>query len=356
MNHTNEQPEVVIHSTHIECCITIMDIFHNRKEVDHFGGMDAMINELARVTTRKNSAVRSAIRELIRLGFISRTKERYQIEFENYDLAMSQLNGFRAPKQGIDQLIDLLPVNKILNREEINNIYYQLSVPEIDQLMHKLERQGFIAKLIASGERGKYIARKNPESSAFMANPINTVNGYFNIEVVYCYLTALEIHGLSRYGLSNNIYIFNPSIKENKELANISVKAVSLSAGESGIVNIKYGNDSVKVTDIERTLIDCIRKPMYAVGWENVLYALKKVEKVDEYKILNYLKALKQPLLNAKVGFVMKSLLNDKGMSNKTLSQIKLILPRSPVRFFRNQSGKFNPEWNLYVPDDIFND
>lgn len=338
---------------HIERCLEIFDSL-NEAGVAEFDSKKDLIEHVASKHEYKQSAIQNALRELIRLGFITKNRNNYAIVFDKVDEIKSKLFSFMGNELSMAQKISLLPKNKIILRNDLNEIYPQLTSIEIDHLIIRLFKSGHLVKMEGPDSRGKYFSKSEPGTETHIVNPISSVNKYYHYNLIFCYLSALEIHGLSRYGMSNSVFISHKFIEQRMQLANVNVRAVKHSSTEHGKIKLPYGSDSIYVTDVERTIIDCIHKPKYAAGWENTLYAIKKAGYLDEKKLLKYLKALKLPSLNARVGYVLENFAFDKGISIKALTEINQIIPRSPIRFFRDQAGTINTKWNLYIPDDLF--
>jgi len=120
-----------------------------------------------------------------------------------------------------------------------------------------------------------------------------------------------------------------------------------------GIISSSRKNIRINYTDLERTLIDCVQRTKYAGGWENIIYAINRIQKIDEEKIINYLKHFKLPSLNAKIGFLLEANKDRWNISRSGLVMLKQISLSNPINFFRKEPGKLNKEWNLYIPDNI---
>jgi predicted transcriptional regulator of viral defense system len=338
---------------HIQDCL---DILHSVNEAGkaEFTSKKELFAHIASKHRFKDSAIRNAIRELTRLGYIKKKKDNHAIAFDKYEVTKNKLISFIDNDLSMSEKISMLPKNKVILRSDLNEIYSQLTSIEIDHLIIRLVKLGYLEKMEGPASRGRFFSKPEPGTEIHLVNPISSVNRYYYHNLVFCYLSALEIHGLSRYGMTNTVFISHKFIEQKMQLVNVKVRAVKHPATDHGNLKLLYGSDEINVTDIERTIIDCIHKPKYAAGWENVLYAIKKVNYLDESKLLRYLKALKLPSLNARVGYVMENLALEKGISHKALIEINQIIPRKPIRFFRNQAGTINEKWNLYIPDFLF--
>ena len=62
---------------------------------------------------------------------------------------------------------------------------------------------------------------------------------------------------------------------------------------------------SVRVTDMERTILDCIDRPDLAGGLEELVYNLELIGTVDEDRLLRYLPLYGKSVIYQKTGFIL---------------------------------------------------
>jgi predicted transcriptional regulator of viral defense system len=110
------------------------------------------------------------------------------------------------------------------------------------------------------------------------------------------------------------------------------------------------------VTDLERTLIDCIHRPKYAQGWENVVHALDRAKGINGSRMIEYVKQYRTPSLVAKVGLILEHFGDRWKVSGATLNSLRPYLPRTPVKFSRGSGGSLNKDWSIFVPDGVFHE
>lgn len=335
------------------CCLKLIETLNNSEKEDNSFTEDQIIELVKGEDCKYKSRVKAGIRELIRLRYLFKEAKKYKIRRNYFDMTFELISRFKRIDLSIELLYEKLPKSEFLTRQEFNEIYKYYSIPDIDQTVLKLCRHGFIEKVGGEKSRGKYYVKKDSDDTIFFINPIKEIVNLFGSNITFCYHTALEIHGLSRYGMSNEIYIDKkiPNILEQSN--QFTIKTRKIPESDIGITKIKYEKTEINVTDLERTIIDCINKPKYAIGWENVLYALNKVEQINEGTLLSYLKKIRVPALYAKVGYLLGQFKEKWHVSTITIIELKQMKPRNPVRFFRNIPGSLNKDWNLYIPDNI---
>jgi len=335
---------------HKDCCLKLLKALYAIKEQDRTFTTNQFIELVNDKECTNASRIRTSIRELVRFGFLIKKAGKYIIVYEYYNSAYKMINSFGNTAYNIDQLFNKLPKSEIITRRDINRIYLTYSIPQIDQIIAKLYQRGLIEKAGGSKSRGIYYVKKDSEDTMFFINPIKEIINLYGNDIIFCYHTALELHGLSRYAISNEIYI-NKKISQLPELSRqFTIKPIKIPDCKFGIQQIKYGRLNVYTTNIQRTIVDCIHKPKYAIGWENVTYALNKIDKINDEELLIYLKRLKIPSLYAKVGYILEQFREKWKINDITLIELRQMKPRNPIRFFRNQPGTFNSNWNLYIP------
>lgn len=69
--------------------------------------------------------------------------------------------------------------------------------------------------------------------------------------------------------------------------------------------------EKVRITSLERTIIDCIDNIDLAGGIDEILNALEQIKILDENKLLSVLKSYNQVLLYQKVGYILEQFKND---------------------------------------------
>ena len=120
---------------------------------------------------------------------------------------------------------------------------------------------------------------------------------------------------LSYYGYTNQVYydVFVSSVlKFNPfEFNGYSYRYIKSRINE-GI--IKNGDESV-ITDLERTIIDCINDFDKVGGLEELLLSLSMIPYADEEKMIYYLDCYDKQILYQKTGYLLEYFKTDLGFS-----------------------------------------
>ncbi|MDO5556825.1 MAG: transcriptional regulator [Clostridia bacterium] len=154
------------------------------------------------------------------------------------------------------------------------------------------------------------------------------------------------------YGVKNQIfyevYVSSKKRFENFEFEGYNYTFVN-SRCDFGIIQ----EGKVKVTNKERTVIDCIDKTELAGGDEELFLCLELMGKLDGEKILEYLKYYNSQKLYAKVGFMLELLNDGFGVKEKTIEECRKNI-NERTYYFDNETkrneNKYISKWNLIVP------
>ena len=111
---------------------------------------------------------------------------------------------------------------------------------------------------------------------------------------------------------------------------------------------------SVRVTDMERTILDCIDRPDLAGGLEELVYNLELIGTVDEDRLLRYLPLYGKSVIYQKTGFILSLFKERMGLGGEFFQTCGEKTGRS-VRYLtdKRESRIYIPRWRLYVPQYI---
>ena len=166
-----------------------------------------------------------------------------------------------------------------------------------------------------------------------------------------CYHSALEYYGLANqvFGdvLVGSLTRFNNFVFNDDEFIYKSVK------------NVKFVNDviseGIRVSSLEKTIIDCIDDMDLAGGIEEVLNALEQIKYVNESRVLDILRDTDKMFLYQKVGFLFEIYNSQLGLTNDFFVECKSHISKKINYFMRYEfkGTELNKKWNLIVPKDI---
>ncbi|MBT3424831.1 MAG: hypothetical protein HN691_11005 [Bacteroidetes bacterium] len=329
----------------IACAKTILNEIRD-KDIVH---KDELLSKETSVFIN-DATLSRAIRELARLNVLERRKNGYKVHWDNIGEAHGQLDRYYTRYLADSKIKERLSKNTVFVREEINELLPELTIQQIDKQISELLKAGFIEKYGSLDSRGKYVIASKKED-IYIPNVISKLADMYD-DVIICYNTALEYYNLSRYATSRVIYADGEVKSPMNEIFDKKIQKVKLKDSKIGIDFIRDKN--FRITDKERTIIDCIRFSKYALGWENVFHAIRRLKNFDENKIIEYLRNFKSSTLTSKIGAIFENYNKYLDLSPRFYSQLQLTKSKTPFRIEREYPGKLNKNWNIYIPENFF--
>ena len=182
-------------------------------------------------------------------------------------------------------------------------------------------------------------------------------------DAVLGYHTALEFHGKA-YSVYNRLHYLStrrslPVKFRSFEIRRVSVPQSLRVKGQEmfGVVRHKRSGSELRVTSLERTLVDVLDRPDLAGSWEEIWRSLESVEFFDIEQIVEYVLLLENATTAAKVGFFLGQHKEPLMVDDVHLQPLRKLRPRQPHYLMRGKrkGGRWVKEWNLMVPDKILN-
>ena len=165
--------------------------------------------------------------------------------------------------------------------------------------------------------------------------------------------SAFEYYGLANQ-VFNEVYVSSESKFNQFEYDYITYKYVA-SRMEEGIVEAK-NTTGVRITDMERTVIDSIHDFYKIGGFEELLNCLEGINYLDEKKLKRYLEIFDIQGLYQRVGYLLNHYRKDFQLSKEFIEYCKSKVGNSK-RYLVNESKEesyYNSEWGLMVPIGLF--
>jgi len=180
-------------------------------------------------------------------------------------------------------------------------------------------------------------------------------------DAVLSYRTALEFHGHAYsvqerfiYSVSRplNSIIFRTHVFRGVRFPE-SLRRANKENFE--VVLVDRSGMEIRVTSLERTMVDILNRSDLSGGWEEIWRSLESVEFFDLDRVVEYTLLLKNATAAARVGFFLKQHRESLMVEEKHLKPLYNICPQQPHYLDRNRrgSGHLVSEWNLVVPREV---
>ncbi len=158
--------------------------------------------------------------------------------------------------------------------------------------------------------------------------------------------SALELQGLAQ-SVFSVVWITSKNPGRSFSFQDIDYRIIT-TKHFFGYEAMDYLGVPIKVSDTERTVLDCIRNHKYAGGWEELMKSLENLPYLDLEKIMDYLGRFNEKSLYQKAGFVLQSL--DIEMSRYVLMRSKEKIGKRTYYLDKNKDSFYLKEWNLMIP------
>jgi len=205
-------------------------------------------------------------------------------------------------------------------------------------------QSGRIAKI----RQGLY-ALINPATGLIYADKF-MLGSNINNGAYIAYHGALEFHGYANQ-VFNNVFVSTNERFYGFEYGGITYDCVT-GMIEDGVMTVK-STCNIRITDLERTIVDCIDNIERAGGAEELLAALSFIKKLDCEKLLIYLAAYDKKNLWQKAGYLMEKLNSTLKLHEAFFITCKTSIGKRTVYFLNDGSYgavAHNKTWNIIAP------
>ena len=165
------------------------------------------------------------------------------------------------------------------------------------------------------------------------------------------YHSALEYRGFNNQVFNEIVYSGNNRVNDF-EFESITYHFVQSKCD----LQIESNYDGVKITSIERTMIDCINQIDLAGGIEEIYRAFNNIHNISENKLLEILDFYNKKVLYQRAGYILETFRANLGISDTTIDYIQSKIGSS--KCYLNASKKISnttldKKWNVCVPNYI---
>jgi len=178
-------------------------------------------------------------------------------------------------------------------------------------------------------------------------------------DAAIAYHTALETHGFAQSVFERLTFVTwtktKPVSFAGRRFVPVRPRAALLTAGkgEKWIEHTERSGIAIRITNLERTVADVLDRPDLAGGLEEVWRSLLSIPALDLRSLEEYVTALGNRTLTAKVGFFLDIRRTELVVPTPLLERLRTRVPRAPVYMDRRRKGKLVARWALIVPADL---
>jgi predicted transcriptional regulator of viral defense system len=181
-------------------------------------------------------------------------------------------------------------------------------------------------------------------------------------DAVLSYHTALDFYG-SSYSVFNRFIYLCSSAMHPFRWRGYEFRAAPVPQAIRGKKTESFGikqedrrGQLIRVTGLERTLVDVFDRPDLGGDWEEIWRSLDMVAYFNLDEVVKYALLLKNSTTIAKVGFYLEQNRERLMVRDSHLNRLRKHRPTTPRRMERSgtKPGKFVAAWNLAVPQSVY--
>ena len=194
-----------------------------------------------------------------------------------------------------------------------------------------------------------------------MKNPVGNIPAVHKFEVAckisntsfLSHHSALEFHGLG-HQIFNVVMVSSKSAFRSFVFDDYDYKSyITKNIGMNGVITSSV-NPNIRVTNLERTFVDCIDRIGRAGGAEEIFHCFEGLYEMDFLKIERYLNIYNKVCLYKKVGYVAERLRDTVDVPEDFVAKCREIGKATVSNFSTTEKcDVFIKEWNLYIPKII---
>lgn len=167
---------------------------------------------------------------------------------------------------------------------------------------------------------------------------------------VLAFHSALELHGAA-YAHSHRLFYYSKRRTRKFEFGGIEYVPVQREVSW-GVMTIEREGHAIRLTDRERTVLDCVDVVDYAGGLEELVKSLDMLPSLDLETMRTYVNKTGKKILFSKVGFLLEHFKERWNVPEAFLRELQKQVAGNTAKYFcvRTGNGKFLSRWNLIVP------
>jgi len=191
----------------------------------------------------------------------------------------------------------------------------------------------------------------SPETGLPIANKFQIASAISKTSFV-SHHTALEYYGVTDQ-VYYEVYVASETRFKGFEYDGYTYRCIVTNLLE-GIIEPTLSK-GIKVSDLERTVIDSIKDFEKISGIEEVLAAIELLPQLNEPSLLMYLEDYSNQFLYQKTGFILSQYKIQFGLSDGFFEKCRNMSGKSK-RYFTKDAGctVWNADWKMMVPTNLF--
>jgi len=220
------------------------------------------------------------------------------------------------------------------------------------------QKQGHICRI----RRSLYCSiPKGVDAKSYIVDPLLIASKLAD-DAVIGYRTALDFFGKLHTVQNEFNYFSRKKEKGPFVFQGITYRAVSIPTAIKNSKQIDFTvktfdrqGQKIRVTTLERTLVDILDRPYLCGSWEEIWLSLENIEYLNLDAVVNYALLLQNATTIAKLGFYLESHKEELMVPDQYLGELRKHIPRAPhyLEKDKKKPHKLISMWNLIVPSSL---
>ncbi len=211
-------------------------------------------------------------------------------------------------------------------------------------LLQRYSRKGYIARV-----------RRNLYAALDLASKTSIASRYeiacaLDHSACISHHSALEFHGVA------NQVFHAVTVSSEKRIADFEFEGIMYHthmSNQSFGVTVPRGNPLVRVTDLERTFLDCLSDVEMSGGLEELMESFKLFPSLDLSRLLEYLNDRDTVYLWQKTGLVLRTLEDMLLIPEEFFNECRSHIHDRKRSLGNDPDNIYYPEWKLYAPPGL---
>lgn len=224
------------------------------------------------------------------------------------------------------------------------NVFYN-NIESARSAIKRMMKENMVAKIrnnmytCISGETGAPIANRFQIASHI--TPTSYVSHH----------TAMEYYGITDQ-VFYDVYVSSETSFRDFTFEGYTYHYVASKSLE-GVEEPAFSG-GIAITNIERTIVDCIKDMDKIAGIEEVVKNIESMGRMQEKRILKYMELFQNQFLYQKMGYLLSERQEQMGLSEAFFDNCKEKIGKSKRYLTRDQEGgRYDEEWKLVVPEGL---
>ncbi len=242
---------------------------------------------------------------------------------------------------------------RIVNTDFISS-HLRISKNYAKDLLYSLAKKDAVVKLA----KGTYLL-VHPEilygRKGFSEDPLLIIDELMSeLERSYyvAYISAAHVHGIA-HQLPFTFHIAVTKRRRNIRASGISIRFVTVKKDRFfGIQDMKYADRKLKVSNLEKTILDCLERPELCGGISDLAVMIyDSAERIEWQKLVDYVKLFNNGALAQRLGCILEKLMRQGlNVDKKVIASLHKLLDKKFVYSLEPKlpkKGKLNRNWMI---------